>query len=237
LVTSGGDRRLIETQPVVRFEVKEETVTDQDRAAVAAVKSGDSNAFRGLVDRHKDRLYGVLLSLVGDADLAEELAQETFVKAYASISGFREDSSFGTWLIQIAIHGARDHRRKMSRLRKRRVVSLEALREAKRYELEPADSRRYADPSSDVESQEEIAVVREALTKLPPEYREVLVLKHFEDWPYERIAEATGDTVGTLKVRAHRARQMLKESLAELGWGAGPIDTDEQAWRKPPGRR
>jgi RNA polymerase sigma-70 factor (ECF subfamily) len=200
-------------------------VTDQDRAAVAAVKSGDTEAFRGLVDRHKARLYGVLLSLLGDDDLAEELAQETFVKAFTGISNFREDSSFGTWLVQIAIHSARDHRRRMSRMRQRRVISLDALREAKRHELEPADTRRYADPRSDVESQEEISLVREALAQLPPEYREVLALKHFEDWTFERIAETTGDTVGTLKVRAHRARRMLKTRLEELGWDAGTAES------------
>ena len=196
-------------------------MTDHDRAAVAAVRSGDTEAFRDLVDRHKSRVYGILLSLVGDVDLAEELAQETFVKAFAGIANFREDATFGTWLVQIAIHGARDHRRRMSRLRDRRVVSLEALREAKRYELEPADTRRWADPSTGVESGEQIALVREALQQLPPEYREVLILKHFDGWSFEQIAESTGDSVGTLKVRAHRARRMLRDGLEKLGWEAG----------------
>jgi RNA polymerase sigma-70 factor (ECF subfamily) len=196
-------------------------VTEQDRTAVAAVKSGNTEAFRTLVDRHKSRVYGILLSLVGDADLAEELAQETFVKAFTGIADFREDASFGTWLVQIAIHGARDHRRRMSRLRQRRVVSLDALREARRYELEPADDRRSADPRTRVERREEEGLVREALEQLPPEYREVLVLKHFDGWSYERIAELTGDTVGTLKVRAHRARRLLRDALEGLGWEAG----------------
>jgi len=196
-------------------------VNDQDRAAVMAVKSGDTDAFRELVEHHKSRIYGILLSLVGDSDLAEELAQETFVKAYTGLPGFREDSSFGTWLVQIAIHGARDHRRKMSRLRKHRVISLDALRESMRHELEPADTRRSADPSTGVDAQEEISMVREALAQLPPEYREIIVLKHFQEWPYEQIASSTGDTVGTLKVRAHRARRLLKERLAELGWVTG----------------
>lgn len=202
---------------------------DHDRAAVAAVKAGNTEAYRGLVDRHKARVYGILLSLVGDADLAEELSQETFVKAYTGISDFRGDSSFGTWLVQIAIHAARDHRRKMQRLRQRRVISLDALREAKRFELEPADTRRFADPGSGVESGEDISMVREALAGLPPEYREVLVLRHFEEWPFEEIAAMTGDTTGTLKVRAHRARRMLKDRLAELGWDARSNASGRQA--------
>jgi len=200
-------------------------VIDDDRAAVAAVKSGDTEAFRGLVDRHKARVYGILLSLLGDDDLAEELSQETFVKAFTGISNFREESSFGTWLVQIAIHAARDHRRRMRRLRQRRVVSLDALREAKRFDLEPADTRRFADPRSGVESRENVSMVREALAQLPPEYREVLVLRHFEEWPFEEIAAMTGDSTGTLKVRAHRARRMLKDHLAGLGWDAGSTAT------------
>jgi RNA polymerase sigma-70 factor (ECF subfamily) len=195
-------------------------VTDQDRAAVEAVKSGDTNAFRELVDRHKSRIYGILLSLVGGDDLAEELAQETFVKAFTGISDFRADATFGTWLVQIAIHGARDHRRRMTRLRGHRVISLEALREARRYELEPADDRRSADPRSRVERREEESFVKLALADLPQEYREVLLMKHFEGWSFEQIAESTGDTVGTLKVRAHRARRMLKDRLEKLGWEA-----------------
>lgn len=198
---------------------------DHDQAAVAAVKSGDTEAFRGLVDRHKARVYGILLSLVGDDDLAEELSQETFVKAFTGISNFREESSFGTWLVQIAIHAARDHRRKMRRLRQRRVISLDALKEAKRFDLEPADTRRFADPRSGVESRENVSMVREAMAQLPPEYREVLVLRHFEEWPFERIAAMTGDSTGTLKVRAHRARRMLRDRLAGLGWDAGSSAT------------
>lgn len=191
---------------------------DPDRAAVEAVKSGDTEAFRGLVDRHKGRVFAILLSLTGDEDLAEELAQEAFVKAYAGISNFRQAASFGTWLVQIAIHSAKDHRRRMRRLRDWQVISLDALRE-RQHEFEPADTRRSADPGIAAESDEETSLVREAMAQLTPEYREVLVLKHFEGWSYEEIAASTGDTVGTLKVRAHRARRFLKERLTALGWG------------------
>jgi RNA polymerase sigma-70 factor (ECF subfamily) len=195
-------------------------VIDNDAAVVEAVKAGDIDAYRQLVDRHKRILYGVMIRLVGDPDVAEELAQETFVKAYAGISGFREDSTFGTWLVQIGIHAARDHIRRTQRLRDRRIVSLEAYRESHGDDSDPADTRASSDPRRGVEGKEAKTLVRQALAQLPSEYREVLVLKHFEDWPYERIAEATGDSVGTLKVRAHRARRLLRERLIDLGWGA-----------------
>ncbi len=193
---------------------------DHDAAVVEAVKAGDIDAYRQLVDRHKRKLYGVMIRLVGDPDVAEELAQETFVKAYAGISGFRADSTFGTWLVQIGVHAARDQIRRTQRLRQRRIVSLETYRESHGGDAGPADTRRASDPQSGIESEEARTLVRQALAQLPPEYREILVLKHFEDWPYERIAQATGDSVGTLKVRAHRARRLLRERLTELGWEA-----------------
>jgi RNA polymerase sigma-70 factor (ECF subfamily) len=108
----------------------------------------------------------------------------------------------------------------MSRLRRNRVVSLEALREAKRHELEPADDRRWADPATRFDGEEATDRVREALAALAPEYREVLIMKHFENLSYEQIAETTGDSIGTLKVRAYRARRMLRDRLERLGWRA-----------------
>ena len=199
-------------------------MTDPDLAVVTAVKAGDTDAFRGLVDRHKWRVYSTLMSLVGDEDVAEELAQDTFVKAYTGLADFRANAAFGTWLLQIAIHNARDHRRRMARLRDRQVVSLEALREARLSGFDPADTTRDGNASNRVESREETVLVRNAMAKLPPQYREVITLKHFEGWSFEDIAASTGDSVGTLKVRAHRARRMLKDLLAEMGWDSVPQD-------------
>lgn len=197
-------------------------MADEDSGVVEAVRSGDTGAFRTLVERHQRRLYAVILRLVGDPGQAEELAQEAFVKAYRSLPDFRGEAAFGTWLVQIGIHAARDRVR--TARRRRGIVSIEALLEASRHDLEPADRSRAANPAHAVEAAEEREIMRTALADLPPEYREVLVLKHFEDWAYERIAEVTGDSVGTLKVRAFRARQMLRERLTELGWegSSGP---------------
>lgn len=191
-------------------------MADEDAAVVEAVRGGDSEAFRTLVERHKRLLFSVIQRLVGDPGEAEELAHETFVKAYRSLRDFRGEAAFGTWLVQIGIHAARDRLRGIRR--RRGIVSIEALREARRRDLEPADDSAAADPARAVEGAEQRELIRTALAGLPPAHREVLVLKHFEGWAYERIAEVTGDTVGTLKVRAFRARRMLRDRLAELGW-------------------
>lgn len=190
-------------------------MAEDDLAIVEAVKNGETEEFRTLVERHKRRLYAVILRLVGDPSVAEELAQEAFVKAFRSLAAFRRESSFGTWLIQIGIHAARD---RMRSARRRDLVSIDAMQETHRPRLELVDTSPSADPGFEVEAEEERSLMRAALASLPAEYREVLVLKHFEGWAYGDIAAVTGDSIGTLKVRAFRARQLLRERLTELGW-------------------
>lgn len=190
-------------------------MVEDDLAIVEAVKNGETEEFRTLVERHKRRLYAVILRLVGDPSVAEDLAQEAFVKAFRSLAAFRRESSFGTWLIQIGIHAARD---RMRSARRRDLVSIDAMQETHRPRLELVDTSPSADPGFEVEAEEERSLMRAALASLPAEYREVLVLKHFEGWAYGDIAAVTGDSIGTLKVRAFRARQLLRERLTELGW-------------------
>jgi RNA polymerase sigma-70 factor (ECF subfamily) len=137
------------------------------------------------------------------------------VKAFRALKDFRGDSSFGTWLTQIGIHAARD---RMRSARRRSMVSIDVPGEAHRPKLELVDTSPAADPGFEVEAEEERSLMRTALASLPPEYREVLVLKHFEGRAYGEIASVTGDSIGTLRVRAYRARQLLRERLTELGW-------------------
>jgi len=204
---------------------------DSDGTVVAAVKAGNTDAFRILVDRHKARLYAVLMTLTADPDTAEELAQETFVKAFTGIDTYRADACFGTWLIQIAIHAARDHRRRARRERRRSPLSLDDLPESQRNDTEVAvTAGRSSDPAARTQAREEAAMVQGALGRLPPEYREVLVLKHFEGWSYEDIARISDETPGTVKVRAHRARRMLRDALREL-------DPFPRKTRRPPRTR
>jgi RNA polymerase sigma-70 factor (ECF subfamily) len=205
-------------------------VADKDGAVVQAVIDGDTEAFRTLVERHKRRLYAVILKLVGDGDVAEELAQETFVKAFRAISSFRQDASFGTWLVQIGIHTTRDQLRRTKRQRDRGIISIDALRDSHGHSLELVDESRGADPGAEVEAREERTLMRRALDELPDEYREVLVLKHLEGWRYEQIAEVSGDSIGTLKVRAYRARQLLRERLADLGWSSSTGAGVNRSW-------
>lgn len=183
-------------------------MSDQDRPAVEAVQRGDREAYRTLVERHQGRVIAVLQRMVRDPHQAEELAQEAFVRAYHALPGFRGDARFGTWIVQIALHAARDHLR---RARRAPVVPIEAL-EASRLAASSGP-----DPFRALEDRERMERLDAALEDLPPAYREVFVLKHVEGMSFEEIAAVVGDSVGTLKVRAHRARRLLRESLERAG--------------------
>ncbi len=181
-----------------------------DETIVRAVRNGRTDAFADLVDHHKESVYGTLMRLTADPQLAEELAHETFVRAYRSLAGFRGESRFGTWLIRVAINLARDHVRELKR---NRTVSLEAALERDPDSMAFAERRPHGDPLSEADSGDLLERFEDVLHELPPSYREAFVLHHVQDMSYEDIAVLTGDSVGSLKVRAHRARKLLREKL------------------------
>jgi len=192
-------------------------IVGDDTVIINAVLGGDTEAFRHLVDRHRDTVYAILLRLASDPEVAEELAQETFVRAWRSLDGFRGDARFGTWLVQIALHAARDHHRGRKRAK---VVSLEELQEKSGDAARLEEPRRSFDPTSDLDARELRERLEDGIRALPPAYREVFVLRHLEEMPYEEIASITGSSVGSLKVRSHRARKLLREYLETNGNGA-----------------
>jgi len=183
---------------------------ENDEAIVCAVQDGQKEAFGRLVDRHKERVYAMLMRLTGDPQAAEELAHEAFVRSYRNLKNFRGKSRFSTWLTQIAINLARDHIRERQRSK---AVSLEAILERDPDTLQFAERRSHYDPLAEVSARDMIEKFEIALRELPQNYREVFVLHHIQDVSYEDIAAATGDSVGSLKVRAHRARKLLKDKL------------------------
>ncbi len=178
-----------------------------DAQIIATVLSGDREAYRFLVERYQDRVFGVLLRLVGDRDVAEEAAQEAFVKAYLALPRFRGESAFGTWLVQIAIHAARDRVRRRQRRWQVETVEEEGLEVA---------AATTPDALRSMVLDEDLDRLQLALQQLPEDYREVLVLKHIEEWSFEEIARHAQASVGSLKVRAHRGRRLLRQALEKM---------------------
>jgi len=182
-----------------------------DAELVAATLAGQPEAFNALAVRHHDALLGVVMRLLDDRPLAEEVVQEALTRAYAGLAGFRGESRFGTWLIQIGVHLARDQRRRA----RRRIVTVAIDGPGAAAEpAAPADAVSAGEnPEERLTRREDEQLVLAALTCLPDRYREVLELKYYRGLSYAEIAALSGETTGTLKVRAHRARHMLKDIL------------------------
>lgn len=181
-----------------------ESAEESDAAVVARVQAGDRDAYRLLVRRYQDLLYRHALRLTRDADVAADLAQGAFVKAYTELRRCREPDRFGAWIFRIVSNACKDHLKS----RRRRDVTLE--------DGHAAEARGTADPELELERTETAAALATALARLPEAMRQAFVLKHVEGRSYEDMALLLGLSVPALKMRVHRAREALKAMLEEV---------------------
>lgn len=178
---------------------------------IGQVLSGDSAAFGEIVERHEDRLYNTIYRLVGSADDARDLLQDTFVKAYEKLDDFRGGSSLYTWLFRIAVNTSLSHRRR------RKWVQMGAPAG----DDDPNPGNAVADTAADDPADPLIAaetetLVQEAINSLDDEHRTVVVLRDIQHCDYHEIADILEVPPGTVKSRLHRARMMLRERLEPL---------------------
>lgn len=172
---------------------------DIDHALARAAAGGDTSAFEALYRRHAGRVHGVVARLVGfDRARAEDLAQETFVRAWQALPTYRFESAFSTWLHRLAVNTAlMDLRARKSRVQADGDEPLEYVG--------TADTAGHGTAlTMDLER---------AVATLPPRARAVLVLYDIEGWKHEEIAESLGMAVGSSKAQLHRARGLLRERL------------------------
>ncbi len=203
------------------------TLEDTERDVVRRVRDGDSDAYRLLVDRYQARIHRLVGRLLGpDHGDVDDVVQEVFVKAFFSLSKFREDATFGTWITRIAINRARDELKKQSG-----KVSLdmepgeEAVQELRDLlSAEPSQDERDDDrPDSPV-----TLLVARTVAGLPDRLRIVVTLKDMEGNSYQEVAGILNCSIGTVKSRHARARERLRQMLAphvsELGGGLRRAD-------------
>lgn len=176
-----------------------------DALALARCLAGDRDAFAELVNRHAPGVNALCVRMVGGA-VGEEMAQEAFARAYSSLEHFRHDAHFRHWLYRIALNLCRDH---LKSGRARETATDFATAEG--FMASP-DVSAHARATS----RQALAALEKALATLPEKYRGAFVLKHLENLPYEEISHIAGADVGALKVRVHRAREMLRLKLGEL---------------------
>lgn len=181
---------------------------EEDRAFILQFQKGGEEGFNRLVLKHKDRIFTLCLRMLSDRDEADDTAQETFVRVFHGLKGFRMESRFSTWLYRIAVNACKS--RMDSRAWKDRKASTD---------VEDADlegERSSPSPAQELESKGRRALIEEAIARLPEEQRVLVVLRDVEGRSYEEIAENLSLNPGTLKSRLNRARAQLQDWLKEL---------------------
>jgi RNA polymerase sigma-70 factor, ECF subfamily len=176
---------------------------DSDARVVRRVRDGDREAYRLLVLRYQDGLYRYALRVTRSPDIAADLVQAAFVKAYVSLKSCRDPDRFAAWVFRILTNRCKD----FLKSRRRRDVSLEP-------DQLPAPQR--ADPARDLDRAELRSALAAGLARLPAAQREAFLMKHVDGMSYEEIAERLGGSVPALKMRVHRARERLRSLLEEV---------------------
>lgn len=192
-----------------------------DEALVALVLRGDANAFAPLVERHKRGIVNFIHASVRSAEDANDLAQETFMRAYAHLRTFNPAiAKFSTWLYQIARNVARTHLGKESK----RPQTTD-LFEDETLEQRLPDTRREVAPETMAISADDDRAVRDALARVPEKMRAALALRYFKHMEYQEIAETMQVSLGNVKTLIHRGKAALAKALvaAEAGEGV-PAD-------------
>ncbi len=185
------------------------TIRDaSDEQLVRLALDGDEQAFTVLVRRYQRRLTAFLGQLVGDIEIARELCQEAFIRAWSALDRFNPRYRFSTWLFRIAHNLGIDHLRR----RKLRTVALYRTdREGDEVELDLEDASK--DPLGHFENSELSAALKRAVDELRPEYRELVLLRHFGCLSYQEIAEFKDIPLGTVKNKLFRAHTVLRSAL------------------------
>ncbi|HET9955136.1 MAG TPA: sigma-70 family RNA polymerase sigma factor [Polyangiaceae bacterium] len=191
--------------------VQREADAELDRELIQRAQSGDTAAFRQLVERHQRRAFAIAVALVKDEEEAREVVQEAFIRVYRGLERFHGGSSFFTWLYRIVTNLAIDVIRKPSR----RDTSLEeTIAQEDAYpEDSPFSLLEDVDPLDAMHRGQLRANIEAALEELPPYHRSVIVMREVLGMSYEEMAEAMSVSKGTIMSRLFHARRKLQKTL------------------------
>ncbi len=186
------------------------TAADSDRILIERVQAGEVAAFDVLVRKYRERLYGIIYNLTANREDAADLTQEAFIKAFTSIHRFKGHSAFFTWLYRIGVNTALSH---LKRNRFRRFFSLENIQEegSNAQVIETLAARHKSERGALLNELQE--KLNDALQKLSPKHRTVVVLFEIEGLSHQEIADVMGCSVGTVRSRLHYAKQQLQADL------------------------
>ncbi len=185
---------------------------DEEAQVISEALKGSQKAYETLTERHRQAIYHIIFKIVRNSETAHDLVQETFMKAFASLSSYRSEYRFSTWLYKIAANCSIDF------LRKKRINALSLDQEIQTRDgtvgIEVPDHS--FNPETELERKQQRYSIEEAIASLPDKYREVIIYRHKDDKSYEEIADLLSIPVGTVKARIFRARELLKKKLKSV---------------------
>jgi RNA polymerase sigma-70 factor (ECF subfamily) len=186
-----------------------------DRELIARFNAGDETAFIEIMERYRAKIFTLTCGLLRNHADAEEITQDTFIRAHRGLARFRGDSSLATWLHRIALNLARNRYWYFFRRRRQDALSLDCALSADNagtFSDLVADTTQ--DPAQEAATGEFTQLIASCMQQLEPGHREILTLRNALDHPYEKIARLLGINVGTVKSRIARARENLRVLLA-----------------------
>ncbi|MCD6423701.1 MAG: RNA polymerase sigma-70 factor [Elusimicrobia bacterium] len=190
----------------------------KDLGLVSLAKQGDRSAFSELVKRYEKKVYALALRIMQNPEDASDVLQDTFIQVFKKIKDFKEKSRFSTWLYRIAYNEC------LMRKRKKQIPTVsidEPLVLASGEELKQEIVDWSSNPLATIENKELKNKLEEAISKLPGEYRDVVVLKDIEGLSHKEIADMLKISIPNVKTRLHRARMFLRKELSDYFKGLG----------------
>ena len=188
---------------------------DTDAMLVERAVAGDQKAYELLVIKYQRRIQRLIGRMVRDVDLVEDIAQETFIRAYRALAQFRGDAQFYTWLYRIAVNTAK---KALMELKRDPTVSENSFKSADDDETSPLENEltNSETPEAILASKEIAVMVNAAMEALPEELRQAITLREIDGLSYEEIAEAMSCPIGTVRSRIFRAREAISEKVKPM---------------------
>ena len=188
---------------------------DTDAMLVERTVAGDQKAYELLVIKYQRRIQRLIGRMVRDVDLVEDIAQETFIRAYRALAQFRGDAQFYTWLYRIAVNTAK---KALMELKRDPTVSENSFKSADDDETSPLENELTSSetPEALLASKEIALMVNAAMEALPEELREAITLREIDGLSYEEIAVAMSCPIGTVRSRIFRAREAISEKVKPM---------------------
>lgn len=214
---SAGDMAALEQTTLAGLDIDAGAVENLPEARLLSrLRADDLSAFEDLVSHFERPVYALCLRLLGDQEEARDAAQETFLKVYRGLGGFRGEAGLKTWIYRIAINQAMNQKRWWRRRKREETISLDITRGQSDTTIGNLLPGHGSSPEAQAISSERERSVLHALSEIKEEYRIALMLREIEELSYEEVAQTLSISIGTVKSRIARGREELRRRVKDL---------------------